>query len=220
MHTSSLVFDVPLWLLLATTGVAALEGAIIGRQSRAPRYDVVGLFVLAFVMGLSAGVVRDILLGNLPIAVARTPWYIVTVIAAAVVVIVAGRLLPSHSGMWFTLLDALALGLYTALATSYALQMDLPLVGAVLVGVASGIAGGIIVALLRGRTASVLVPGTLYAVTALAGSLIYAAVFPMSSRAAVIAAVGAVVLLRIISVHFNLGTHALPLLADPPRKRT
>ncbi len=55
MDLPNLVFDTPLWLSLFTTGVAAIEGAVIGRQGRNPRYDVVGIFVLAVVLGLAGG---------------------------------------------------------------------------------------------------------------------------------------------------------------------
>lgn len=47
MDVPNLVFDTPLWLALVTTGVAATEGAVVGRGSERPRYDVVGVFVLA-----------------------------------------------------------------------------------------------------------------------------------------------------------------------------
>ena len=67
MPLPNLVFDTPLWLSLFTTGVAAIEGAVIGRQSSKPRYDVVGIFVLAVVLGLAGGISRDLLIGNTPV---------------------------------------------------------------------------------------------------------------------------------------------------------
>lgn len=211
-------FEVPLWLALITTGVAAIQGAVIGRQSREPRYDVVGAFVLALVLGLSGGIIRDVLIGNLPVIATRTPWYIVTVVGVTLLVLVAGRFLPSLSGMWFTVLDALTMGLYTAIATSYALQAGVSVVGAVFVGVAAGITGGVIIAILRGHTPAVLVPGVPYAVTVLAGSVAFVAIDPASPTSAAIACVGTVVLLRFIVVRLNIGTHALPLMHDPQQR--
>jgi len=207
--------EVPLWLALATTGVAAIQGAVIGRQSREPRYDIVGAFVLAFVLGLAGGITRDVLIGNLPVEAIRIPWYIAVVIAVTVLVIVAGRFLPTQGGMWFTLLDALTMGLYTAIATNYAMAAGVSVVGAVFVGVAAGIAGGLIVALLRGRTPAVLVPGIAYALTGLAGSIAYVALEPASPGLAASACVGLVIFLRYLAVRFNMGTRALPLLGDP-----
>lgn len=202
-------------MALLTTGIAAIQGGVIGRQSRRPRYDVVGAFVLAFVLGLAGGITRDVLIGNLPVVATRTPWYIVTVIGVTLLVIVAGRLLPSLAGMWFTVLDALTMGLYTAIATSYALQAGVSVVGAVFVGVTAGIVGGVTVAILRGQTPAMLVPGIPYAITALVGSIAYVAIDPVSSAAAGIACVGLVVALRYVVVRLGVGTRALPLMADP-----
>ena len=73
MGIPALVFETPLWLALVTVGVASTEGAFIGRKSRTPRYDLVGAFVLAVVLGLAGGIARDVLIGNLPVVAVRTP---------------------------------------------------------------------------------------------------------------------------------------------------
>lgn len=212
MSVPNLVFDTPLWLSLFTTGVAATEGAVIGRQGRSPRYDIVGIFVLAVVLGLAGGIARDLLIGNTPVVATRTPWYIVTVIGVTLLVIVAGRFIPPLTGMWFILLDALTLGLYTAIGTGYALQAGVSVVGAVFVGVVAGSVGGVIVGLLQGRTPAILVPGVFYVITALVGSIAYVCINPWSSAVAAITCVGLVLVLRALSVHFNLGTKALPVM--------
>ena len=214
MSVPDLVFDTPLWLGLVTVGIASLEGAVIGRESRDPRYDVVGAFVLATVLGLAGGILRDVLIGNLPVMAIRTPWYIATVAGVTVAVIVGGRYVPPLSGMWFVVLDALTLGLYTAIGTGYALQAGLPVVGALFVGVAAGVVGGILVALLRGVTPAVLVPGVFYAVIGLAGACLYAAIEPTAPSIAALACVALVVVLRIAAVRWRLGTTPLPLLHD------
>ena len=218
MSVPNLVFDTPLWLSLSTTGVAAIEGAVIGRQGRNPRYDIVGIFVLAVVLGLAGGISRDLLIGNTPVVATRTPWYIVTVIGVTLLVIVAGRFIPPLTGMWFTLLDALTLGLYTAIATGYSLQAGVSVVGAVFVGVVAGSVGGVIVGLLQGKTPAILVPGVFYVITALVGSIAYVCINPWSSAAAGIACVGLVLVLRALSVHFNLGTKPVPAIPSPPDK--
>lgn len=140
-----------------------------------------------------------------------------TVVGVTALVVIAGRFIPSLGGMWFVLLDALALGLYTAIATGYALQAGVSVVGAVFIGVVAGVIGGVLVALLRGRTPAVLMPGVLYAVTGLAGAIAYVAIEPASSAAAALACVGLVVLLRCVSVRFHVGTRALPLMPEGAR---
>ena len=214
MDVPNLVFDTPLWLALLATGVAATEGAVVGRGSTKPRYDVVGVFVLAAVLGLAGGITRDVLIGNLPVMAIRTPWYIVTVLCVTIVVVLIGHLVPPITGMWFQVLDALTLGLYTAIATGYALQAGASVAGALFVGVTAGAIGGVLVALLRGTTPAVLVPGVLYVLIALVGSVAYVVIEPHSPGFAALACVGLVVVMRYFSVRFDLRTRAV---VGPPR---
>jgi uncharacterized membrane protein YeiH len=78
--------NTPLWLALVTTFVAAVSGAILGRQPGKVSYDIVGVTVFAFVLGLGGGITRDVLLGNLPPLALRSPWYVVCVVPLVAVV--------------------------------------------------------------------------------------------------------------------------------------
>ena len=94
----------PLWLALLTTAIGAIEGAVIGRQAKSAALDVVGIFVFALFLGLGGGIVRDIMLGNTPLVALRTPWYVLTVCGAVVLVLIAGKYVPVNS--WaFVLLE-------------------------------------------------------------------------------------------------------------------
>jgi uncharacterized membrane protein YeiH len=73
----------------------------------------------------------------------------------------------------------------------------------------------VIVGLLQGKTPAILVPGVFYVITALLGAVAYASISPWSSAVAAIACVGLVLVLRALSVHFNLGTKALPVMTAP-----
>jgi len=54
--------DTPLWLALLTTFIAAMSGALRGRDPGRVRYDIVGIVVFAFFLGVGGGVTRDLLL--------------------------------------------------------------------------------------------------------------------------------------------------------------
>ena len=94
----------------------------------------------------------------------------------------------------------------------------LAMVGTSFVSGIFGMAGGmilmgILLALLRGSTPAILMPGVLYGVIAMAGSLLYVAVEPASSAVAAIACVGLVVVARFAAVRWGLQTRPLPLVA-------
>jgi hypothetical protein len=71
--------QVPLWIDLAPVVVGALAGAGVAARQR---FDVVGALLLAVVMGLGGGIIRDLLLGLRPVAV-TSRYYLPTVAAAA-----------------------------------------------------------------------------------------------------------------------------------------
>lgn len=218
MTPADIVHATPLWLVTITVAVGAVEGALIGRVSRQPRYDFMGAFILAVCLGIGGGVARDLLLGNLPIVAIRTPWPLVIVAVATLLVIVApGRWLPGVHSYAFVLLDAVALGLWTAVGTAYALDAQVAIVGALFVGVVAGTAGGVLVAVLRGQTPQLLMPGVLYMVVALLGACVYALLHGISPDVGAVACVAVVVALRAVAVRFAIRTPPLALLEDPDR---
>lgn len=200
--------NTPLWLALFTTFVAAVSGAILGRTPGKVNYDIVGIVVFAFFLGLGGGITRDVLLGNLPPLALRSPWYIVTVLASVVLVLLFGRWFPVN-GWIFILLDAMALGLYAVIAAQMAIEFGLPDIGAIVVGFLASIAGGVIVAVLRGETPEILRPSQPYAILSLIGSTLYVLLDQFNGGIAAIICVGSVVLLRFITLNWNVRTHSL-----------
>ena len=200
--------NTPLWLALVTTFVAALSGAILGRQPSRVSYDFVGVAVFAFVLGLGGGITRDVLLGNLPPLALRSPWYVVTVIAAVITVLVVGRWIQVDS--WtFILLDALALGLYAVIAAQLAIEFGLPDIGAITVGFLAAVTGGAVVSLLRGETPQILQPSQPYALLAVVGATVYVLLDQFSGGLAALACLLSVITLRIISVRWDLRTRSV-----------
>ena len=200
--------NTPLWLALVTTFVAAVSGAILGRQPSRVHYDIVGVTVFAFVMGLGGGLTRDIFLGNLPPLALRSPWYVVTVIGAVFTVLVIGRWISV--GSWtFILLDALALGLYAVIAAQLAIEFGLPDIGAITVGFLAAVTGGVLVSLLRGETPQILLPSQPYALLAVIGATIYVLLDQFSGGLAALACLVGVISLRFITLKWNVRTHGV-----------
>jgi uncharacterized membrane protein YeiH len=209
--------NTPLWLALLTTFVAAVSGAILGRQPGRVSYDIVGVSVFAFVLGLGGGITRDVLLGNLPPLALRSPWYVVTVLGAVITVLLIGRWIKVDS--WtFILLDALALGLYAVIAAQLAIEFGLPDVGAITVGFLAAITGGVVVSLLRGETPQILLPSQPYALLALVGATLYVLLDQFSGGLAALACLLSVLILRVVSLRWDLRTHSVrPLPGEGSR---
>jgi len=197
-----------LWLALFTTFVSAIAGAILGRTPGRVNYDIVGVFVFAFFLGVGGGLTRDLLLGNLPPLALRTPWYIVTVAAAVLLVLTVGRWI-SRDSWGFVFLDALSLGLYAVIAAQMALDFGLPAIGAILVGFLAAISGGVIVSILRGETPEILQPSTPYALLAVIGVTVFVLTVPYLGGLAAILCLVIVVVLRFVTLNWNISTKSV-----------
>jgi uncharacterized membrane protein YeiH len=158
------------WLTLdlAGTAVFAISGAAAGVKHR---LDVFGVSVLAFVAGNAGGMLRDVLLGATPPA-ALSGWHHVTVSLLAALLTFLWHPRIERLRTPILLFDAAGLGLFAVSGTEKALAYGLdPLVAAIL-GMLSGIGGGVLRDLLVNEIPTVLRRGELYAVAALAGAAV------------------------------------------------
>jgi uncharacterized membrane protein YeiH len=138
---SSVFFQPPIALDLAASFFCAVTGALAAVQKR---YDLVGLFVLAFVTGVGGALLRDgIFLQAGPPAVVRDGRYLLAVAGAAAVVVVGARHLHRLRAP-FVVADAIALGIYAIVGAQKTLAAGLPAGAAVLVGVVNAVGGGVL----------------------------------------------------------------------------
>ncbi len=150
---------------LIGTFVFALSGAASGVKNK---LDAFGVGVLAFVAGNAGGVTRDLLIGAVPPAAIRDWRYIAVSLAAGAVTFVSypnvKRLQPI-----VLLFDAAGLGLFAVAGTQKALAFGVnPFVSALL-GMLTGIGGGVVRDLLVNEIPVVL-RADFYALAALAGA--------------------------------------------------
>jgi uncharacterized membrane protein YeiH len=159
-------FDPTLILVLnlAGTFVFGLSGGLAAVRAR---LDLLGVVVLAAVVGLAGGVVRDLLIGTPP-ATFRDWRYLASAGAAGLVCFFAGSVLERvrRSVMVF---DAFGLSLFAVTGATKALQFGLGPVQAILLGMLTGVGGGMLRDVLLGEVPTVLREG-LYAVPALLGA--------------------------------------------------
>jgi uncharacterized membrane protein YeiH len=191
-----LALATPLWLAVLGIAVNALVGALHGYTDEHHHWDIVGVLTFALLMGLGGGIIRDLLLGELPPTSLRTPWPLVTVVLSVALARLVGRHIAAVPGV-LGALDALALGLFAMSGAAASIAHGLPSVSAVLVGVISAVGGGVLVSLLRGEVPTVLQPSRPYALLAAVVAVVYLALAPWNETAAYVvgAAVGVVAFL-------------------------
>lgn len=150
---------------LAGTFVFALSGAMTGVRRR---LDLFGVLVLSFVAGTSGGILRDVMIGAVP-PLALHDWRYVAVCALAGLVTFYRYPDVDRLRTPVLLSDAAGLALFAVAGTEKALAFHLGPVGAVLLGMLTGIGGGVVRDVLAAEIPTVL-RADLYAVAALAGA--------------------------------------------------
>jgi uncharacterized membrane protein YeiH len=191
--------DIGRILDLAGVLVFALSGASLGARKR---FDVVGIAVLATATGLGGGLVRDVLIGDVPPAALRDQRYLVVPLLATVVVLV-GHHVVERMERPVLAFDAAGLGLFCVVGTAKALDRGLGVVASVLLGVVTATGGGVIRDVLAREVPSVFrADSALYATVATAGAIATAAAASADALDALVAGLiaGTVVALRLLAL--------------------
>jgi uncharacterized membrane protein YeiH len=164
--------DIATVLLVADLVGVAVFAASGGTAGVAKRLDVFGVVFVGFAAALGGGVLRDLVIDVVP-PLAFADWrYSVTAAAASLLVFF---LHPQLARIRRTvlLLDAAGLGLFTAAGALKALDFGVPPAGAVILGMITGIGGGLLRDLLTGEIPVVL-RREIYAVASLLGAVVVA----------------------------------------------
>lgn len=192
-------------LLPILTYIAVTASAISGTlEARKYNMDIVGATTTAFVTAFGGGTVRDLLLGRTPVFWVTAPW--LTVITFIVATISFYRL-ESISNRFLATADAVGLGLFSILGASYTLQLELSPIVAVVMGVVTGIFGGVLRDLFCNRIPSVFRQNTeLYATCSFIGTWIFILLHWLKVEPFFASAMAATVIfvLRIAAVRFKM----------------
>jgi len=125
------------------------------------------------VMGLGGGVIRDVMLGQVPAAL-RDDTYLLVAVAAGF----AGMFVADHVGRlrWtFDALDALVVGLFVIVGALKTHDAGLPGGAIIVLGALTGVGGGVLRDLLARRPVLLVQRSTPYALVALAGAAAFVA---------------------------------------------
>lgn len=152
---------------LGGTFVFAVSGAVAAVRHR---LDIFGIMVLAFAAGNAGGIARDVLIGAVPpAAIADYSYIAVSLLAGLFVYLwypIIARL--SHPVLWF---DAVGLAFFAVAGAEKALVYGLNPMMAALLGMLTGIGGGMLRDILVNQIPTVL-RADFYALAALAGAAV------------------------------------------------
>lgn len=162
-------------LISAIEFAATLSFAVSGLiEAARRRMDVVGVFAVAFITAFGGGTVRDVLLDRRPFFWVEHQGYVWLVF---VLTLVAAPWLHKHRDIVteraMLIPDALGLGLFSVTGVSLAHQMGMPLFVSVMMGVVTGVLGGVMRDVICNEVPNVFHDHRPYALCAFVGAWLY-----------------------------------------------
>jgi len=151
--------------------VAAFSGFI---EARRKRMDLVGVFTVAFIAAFGGGTLRDILLDRRPLFWVQHQEYAILIFVLALVASPLMRTLRHIvSERLIVIADAFGLGLFSVAGASAAMEANMPLFIASMMGVITGIFGGVLRDIVCNEVPMVFRDGKPYAICAFLGSWMF-----------------------------------------------
>ncbi|HEY3267654.1 MAG TPA: trimeric intracellular cation channel family protein [Armatimonadota bacterium] len=150
---------------LSGTFVFALSGGVAGVKHK---LDIFGVLVLSFAAATAGGIARDVMIGATPVAALRDWRYVAVSLSAGLLTFYCYPLIDRLRGS-VLIFDAGGLALFAVTGASKALAYHLNPVAVALLGMLTGIGGGMARDIMLAEVPVVL-RSDLYAVAALAGA--------------------------------------------------
>lgn len=185
----------------------AITGII---EARRKQMDIIGTYSVAMVTAFGGGTLRDILIAHYPLFWMVNYNYPIFILVLSILSIFILRRSESFSKPVLILLgimDALGLGLFSAVGTSYALAAGVFWFNAVLIGVVTGIFGGVLRDIICNEVPVFFKQSQLYATCSFIGSLTFVILvnyFPVGSFIPLVSCILVAFALRIISIKYNI----------------
>ena len=170
--------------------VFAISGGLVAVRKD---LDIFGVLVLAGTTGLGGGFLRDVLIGALPPAALADWRYLLVPVSAGLLTFWFHPAIGRRERV-INIFDAAGLALFCVTGAVKALEAGLGPVPSALMGMLTGIGGGILRVILAGRVPIVL-RGELYATPALVGAVIVVVGLEAGAAVSVVAVPAAAVCL-------------------------
>jgi len=163
---------------LFSAGINALNGVLVARNPSHDRgYAVVGLLIMAFFGGIGGGVTRDLLLNDIPSPL-KDPAYLIVCLLMGLLGLAIYRYAESKEEQFRTrtlaYFKSFTLPWFAILGAHKALEHDLGIFAAIVIGLIATTSGGVLIDLFSGVTPEIVRPSEHLVTTAVLASTVYA----------------------------------------------
>lgn len=193
--------DLQTYIEHAGIAVGAISGVL---AAKGKRIDLFGVLVLALAAAFGGGTTRDLLVGDTPVSWLKHPELMINALVTALATFIGARWLRAPHGL-LQVADALSLAFFVMLGTGKGVALSFAPPVAILLGVVTGVAGGILRDVLLGEVPAVFRREIrLYATAAGTGAAVYVLLHSFGSLTASLAGFLTVLSLRLAAVRWKL----------------
>lgn len=207
-------FQVPILFDYVATFTWAVSGAIVAIRRR---FDITGVFIVSLLAAIGGGLIRDALFLNRTPVFLLDPSYLSLIVGATIVTSLFARnmrniIAPDTVQKIVDYIDALGTPAFAVFGMQLAENAGLPLIAIVFVGVANGVAGGLLRDVVVRDVPALLRPGQFASLTLLAACGVYLLITRQAELSATHAARITVVVffvVRVLTIRFNWQTRSV-----------
>jgi uncharacterized membrane protein YeiH len=182
--------------------IATFAFALVGARIAADRrMDYGGILLIAIVASITGGTLRNLFLGERPIWLAQ-PWYFMAILLAVLITI--GLRITRPVGKVVLGLDTLGLAVATVSGVQFALDNSAPSYAALVLGVLSAVAGGLLRDVLC-QVEPVLLHRETIGTACAVGALVYVLIEPSALPNEAVALISGVVIILVRTVSIARG---------------
>jgi len=207
-------FQVPVLFDYVATFTWAVSGAIVAIRRR---FDITGVFIVSLLAAIGGGLLRDTMFLNRTPVFLVDPAYLSLIAGATIIAAVFARYLrnligPDTVQKIVDYIDALGTPAFAVFGMHLAEEAGLPLMSIVFVGVANGVAGGLLRDVVVRDVPALLRPGQFASLTLLAACgayLLLTIQADMAPNRAAWITVSAFFVARVLTIRFNWQTSSV-----------
>ena len=202
------------WLDFVGVFAFALSGGVVGVRRH---FDIFGILVLAFVTALGGGTLRDLILDNHPVSWIRNDTYILVASVAAIGTVLWVRMTQPIHERGLLIADAFGLAVFTVIGCEVSLQHNVPFSTAVIMGVMTGVAGGVMRDVICNEI-PLIFKKEIYATACILGSVVFLVMRELGTPhwLDTLCAMLTVLLTRLAAIQWGLGLPRFHLLDRNP----
>ncbi|PJZ70670.1 hypothetical protein CH373_06980 [Leptospira perolatii] len=184
--------------------VFAISGALAASDKKTHHNDLFSVFFTGFLTAIGGGTLRDITLGNYPVAWVRDSNVLWSILAGFLLTVALAKYLIQFRRTLF-LFDTIGTGIFTVIGTRISLSYGVNPFAAVILGMVSAVFGGVIRDTLINEI-PVIFRKEIYATACIAGAILYIFLdfLDINREWNTVISASAIIAIRVVVVKYNL----------------